>query len=131
MINHHYRCIFVHIPKTAGKSINRFFGMEWQSTRTCRVMLGNCSHSYFQVTLSSRLFGTRGIAFCPTIIFKIKKPLRQTRNYSRWTTGVGPEAFENGWMPFSRTHSTMNRANGVQKLVPEFTGGVRKWIGSA
>jgi Sulfotransferase family len=30
MINHHHHCIFVHIPKTAGKSINRFFGMEWQ-----------------------------------------------------------------------------------------------------
>src|SRR5215470_13559254 len=30
MINHQYRCIFVHIPKTAGKSINRFFRMEWQ-----------------------------------------------------------------------------------------------------
>lgn len=31
MINHQYRCIFVHIPKTAGKSINRFFGMKWQN----------------------------------------------------------------------------------------------------
>jgi hypothetical protein len=31
MINHQYRCIFVHIPKTAGKSVNRFFGMEWQN----------------------------------------------------------------------------------------------------
>ncbi len=30
MINHQYRCIFVHIPKTAGKSMNRFFGTEWQ-----------------------------------------------------------------------------------------------------
>ena len=30
MINHQRRCIFVHIPKTAGKSINRLFGMEWQ-----------------------------------------------------------------------------------------------------
>jgi hypothetical protein len=94
-------------------------------------MLGNCSHSYFQVTLSSRLFGTRGIAFCPTIIFKKQKLLLATRNYSLWTTGVGPEAFVNGWMPLSRIHSTMNRANGVQKSVPEFTDGVRKWIGSA
>jgi chondroitin 4-sulfotransferase 11 len=31
MINHQYRCIFVHIPKTAGKSINRFFRIAWQN----------------------------------------------------------------------------------------------------
>ena len=31
MINHRYRCIFVHIPKTGGKSVNRFFGMHWQN----------------------------------------------------------------------------------------------------
>jgi chondroitin 4-sulfotransferase 11 len=31
MINHQYHCIFVHIPKTAGKSIHRFFGMKWQN----------------------------------------------------------------------------------------------------
>jgi chondroitin 4-sulfotransferase 11 len=30
MINHQYRFVFVHIPKTAGKSILRFFGMDWQ-----------------------------------------------------------------------------------------------------
>jgi hypothetical protein len=31
MINHQYRCIFIHIPKTAGKSITSFFGMKWQN----------------------------------------------------------------------------------------------------
>lgn len=30
MISHQHRCIFVHIPKTAGNSINRVFGVEWQ-----------------------------------------------------------------------------------------------------
>jgi chondroitin 4-sulfotransferase 11 len=30
MINHTHRCLFVHIPKTAGKSVKRFFGTEWQ-----------------------------------------------------------------------------------------------------
>jgi hypothetical protein len=30
MINHDYRCIFIHIPKTAGNSINRVFGVKWQ-----------------------------------------------------------------------------------------------------
>ena len=30
MINHDHRCIFVHIPKTAGNSINRVFGVKWQ-----------------------------------------------------------------------------------------------------
>jgi hypothetical protein len=31
MINHQFRCIFVHIPKTAGNSVNRAFGMEWEN----------------------------------------------------------------------------------------------------
>jgi len=31
MINHQHRCIFVHIPKTAGKSVLRFFDMSWQA----------------------------------------------------------------------------------------------------
>lgn len=30
MISHSHRCIFVHIPKTAGNSINRVFGIDWQ-----------------------------------------------------------------------------------------------------
>lgn len=29
MINHEHRCIFVHIPKTAGNSVNRVFGIGW------------------------------------------------------------------------------------------------------
>lgn len=29
MINHAYRCIYVHIPKTAGNSVNRVFGTDW------------------------------------------------------------------------------------------------------
>jgi chondroitin 4-sulfotransferase 11 len=30
MINHQYRCIFIHIPRTGGKSVQRFFGTKWQ-----------------------------------------------------------------------------------------------------
>ena len=31
MISHKHRCIFVHIPKTAGNSINRIFGISWEN----------------------------------------------------------------------------------------------------
>lgn len=31
MISHDHRCIFVHIPKTAGNSINRVFGVGWEN----------------------------------------------------------------------------------------------------
>ncbi len=30
MVSHQHRCIFVHIPKTAGNSINQIFGVDWQ-----------------------------------------------------------------------------------------------------
>src|SRR5215472_10884404 len=30
MINHQYRCIFIHIPRTGGKSVQRFFETNWQ-----------------------------------------------------------------------------------------------------
>src|ERR1051325_4646004 len=30
MISHSHRCIFIHIPKTAGNSVNRVFGVGWQ-----------------------------------------------------------------------------------------------------
>lgn len=31
MINHTFGCIFVHIPKTAGNSVNRVFGVDWEN----------------------------------------------------------------------------------------------------
>jgi Sulfotransferase family len=31
MINHAHRCLYVHIPKTAGNSINRAFGNDWEN----------------------------------------------------------------------------------------------------
>jgi hypothetical protein len=31
MINHPLRCIYVHIPKTAGNSVNRAFGIGWEN----------------------------------------------------------------------------------------------------
>jgi hypothetical protein len=36
MINHQLRCICVHIPKTAGNSVNRAFGMGWQNHKDLR-----------------------------------------------------------------------------------------------
>lgn len=36
MINHAHRCIYVHIPKTAGNSINRAFGSDWENHKDLR-----------------------------------------------------------------------------------------------
>jgi chondroitin 4-sulfotransferase 11 len=30
MLSHPFRCIYIHIPKTAGNSVNRVFGVDWQ-----------------------------------------------------------------------------------------------------
>ena len=30
MISHEHQCIFVHLPKIAGNSINRVFGVGWE-----------------------------------------------------------------------------------------------------
>ena len=55
MINHQYCCIFVHIPKTAGKSINRFFGMEWQKhkdlSRYAQELPPQLFSSYFKFAI--------------------------------------------------------------------------------
>lgn len=31
MINDPYNCLYIHMPKTAGNSVNRLFGMSWQN----------------------------------------------------------------------------------------------------
>ena len=36
MLNHRHRCIYVHIPKTAGNSINRIFGVAWENHKDLR-----------------------------------------------------------------------------------------------
>lgn len=30
MLNHRHQCIYVHIPKTGGNSVNRVFGVDWE-----------------------------------------------------------------------------------------------------
>ena len=44
MICREYQCLFVHIPKVAGQSIEQFFmnrlGLDWDSDRT-EVLLGD------------------------------------------------------------------------------------------
>jgi len=131
MINHQFRCIFVHIPKTAGKSINRFFRMEWQKHKDLSRYSRELQPQLFSNYFSSPLFGTRGIAFCPTIIFKRRKAVPRMRNYSPWITRAKPEPFGNGCMRFCRIHFFMKLVNGVQKSVRKFIAGVRKWTGSA
>jgi Sulfotransferase family len=55
LISHPYRCIFVHIPKTAGNSINRVFGIGWQDhkdlARYAVEQPAEVFHSYFKFAI--------------------------------------------------------------------------------
>lgn len=36
MLNHTARCLYIHIPKTGGNSVNRLFGVEWEDHKDLR-----------------------------------------------------------------------------------------------
>lgn len=36
MLSHRFHCIYIHIPKTGGNSVNRVFGIEWQDHKDLR-----------------------------------------------------------------------------------------------
>ncbi len=48
MISHPHRCIFVHIPKTAGNSINRVFGVGWEDHKDLQRYRDELSPELFQ-----------------------------------------------------------------------------------
>jgi hypothetical protein len=48
MIYHQYKCIFVHIPKTAGKSINRAFGSGWEGHKDISRIAAELPPEVFQ-----------------------------------------------------------------------------------
>lgn len=47
MISHAHRCIFVHIPKTAGNSINRVFGVGWEDHKDLQRYFGELPREVF------------------------------------------------------------------------------------
>lgn len=49
MISHPYRCISVHIPKAAGNSVNRAFGIDWQNHKDL---------ARYRAELSPEVFGS-------------------------------------------------------------------------
>jgi hypothetical protein len=55
MISHEHRCIFVHIPKTAGNSINRVFGVGWQDHKDLQRYFDELPHeistTYFKFAI--------------------------------------------------------------------------------
>ena len=52
MISHEHRCLFVHIPKNAGNSVNRVFGFGWQDhkdlARYHAELPSTAFHDYFK-----------------------------------------------------------------------------------
>jgi hypothetical protein len=55
MISHPHQCIFIHIPKTAGNSVNRAFGVPWQNhkdlTRYARELSSSVFNSYYKFAI--------------------------------------------------------------------------------
>jgi len=47
MISNEHRCIFVHIPKTAGNSINRAFGVGWEDHKDLQRYFTELPHEVF------------------------------------------------------------------------------------
>lgn len=60
MLSHHHRCIFVHIPKTAGQSVERSFladlGLDWENRQ--QLLLGKCSVSRINTKRIAHLFAS-------------------------------------------------------------------------
>ena len=48
MINHNLRCIYVHIPKTAGNSVNRVFGVQWENHKDLARYAGEVTPEQFR-----------------------------------------------------------------------------------
>jgi hypothetical protein len=53
MINHQHRFIFVHIPKTAGNSVNRVFGVAWEQHKDLARYASECNSfdNYFKFAI--------------------------------------------------------------------------------
>lgn len=55
MLSHDHRCIFVHIPKTAGNSVNRVFGVGWEDHKDLQRYYQELSpevfHRYFKFAI--------------------------------------------------------------------------------
>ena len=47
MLNHRLRCLYIHIPKTAGNSINRAFGLDWEDHKDLRRYAAELSPADF------------------------------------------------------------------------------------
>jgi Sulfotransferase family len=105
MINHRHRCIFVHIPKTAGKSINRLFGMEWQKHKDLSCYAKELSPqvfaNYFKFAivrnpwdrmLSDYNFQKRKKSSANEKLFALDEG-GQTRSFRQWVEAVFSDPF--------------------------------------
>ncbi len=96
MISHKHRCIFVHIPKTAGNSVRKAFGLRWQDHQdiSCyaRELDGRTFRTYFKFAivrnpwerlLSDYLFQNRKRESNAHKLF-VFSPTGVKRSFSEW-----------------------------------------------
>jgi sulfotransferase famil protein len=129
VISHQYGCIFIHIPKTGGKSVQRFFRTNWQNhkdiSRYAQELDPRIFKSYYKFTVvrnpwdrivSDYNYQKKKRSQADHRLF-IHDERGNHRSFNKWLEAVLSDLFGCDPAQWGRT------------LAKESTDGVPKWIG--